>query len=261
MECEDAEMDDIIDDLRERGKNLLREDSLTLNRTGLNSSYRSVSTAMDARLDYGLETNVEIKMRRHTMMSSLNLFASLPQIQSTETFANAIDIPAWPDHVIQAWSGPEYNQGISTNLMFVLVFDNIFTDLHLQDSWLNLEQALQLWLTLNSELSEKGLNACFSQSDAPKIPFGPNAVQGLLCALSWHIGIKLRTWSLAFQCLTLACNPHFNYDNFLEQDDMNNANARRMGVYLVNNTNFEKMLQRFYSSTNINTTGDNRRVC
>lgn len=41
---------------------------------------------------------------------------------------------------------------------------------------------------------------------------------------------------------------------------MNNANARRMGVYLVNNTNFEKMLQRFYSSTNINTTGDNRCV-
>lgn len=219
MECEDAEMDDIIDDILERGKVVMREDSLTLNRTGLNSSYRSVSTAMDARLDYGLETNVEIKMRRHTMMSSLNLFASLPQIQTPETFVNPVDIPVWPEHVIQAWSGPEYNQGISTNIMFVLVFDNIFADLHLQDSWLNLEQALQLWLTLNSELSEKGLNSGFSPSDAPKIPFGPNAVQGLLSALSWHTGIKLRTWSLAFQCLTLACNPYFNYDNFLGEID------------------------------------------
>lgn len=221
MECEDAELDDLFDDILERGKNPMKRDknSTSLARSGLNTVYRSVSCAMDTRLEYGLETNVEVNLRRLTMMSSLNLFASLPQIPINETLNTYVETPAWPDYVLQAWSGNEYAQGISTNLMFVLVFDNIFSDLHLQDSWLNLEQVLQLWLTLNSELSDKNSasnvsSSGYNSSDTPKIPFSSNAVQGLMSALSWHQGINLRSWCLGFQCLTLACNPHFSFELF-----------------------------------------------
>lgn len=61
-----------------------------------------------------------------------------------------------------------------------------------------MEQLLQMWLTLNSELSER--------PGVRKIAFGTNAVQGLLSALAWHSDIKLRTWGLGFHCLTLACH-------------------------------------------------------
>lgn len=257
-------MDDIFDDILERSKNLIKNPNPTNPpRNGSTGVCRSVSCAMDARLEYGLETNVEVNLRRLTMMSSLNLCASLPQAPVNETIHTFIEIPAWPEYVVQAWSGSEYNQGISTTLMFALVFDNIFADLHLQDSWLNLEQVLQLWLTLNSEMSDKanGSASGFNSSDAPKIPFGMNAVQGLMSALSWNQGISLRAWCLGFQCMTLACNPNMNYELFVgETDEMNDNNPRRMGVFIVNNPNFEKMLNKFYSSTEMYSSSDNRCV-
>ena len=264
MECEDAEIEDMYEDIIERGRNLIKKDPAggSTSRSSLNVVYRSVSCAMDARLEYGLETNVETNVRRLTMMSSLNLFASLPQLPLNETINANVEIPAWPEAVLQAWSSAEYNQGISTNLMFVLVFDNIFADLHLSDSWLNLEQVLQLWLTLNSEMSDKpNSGVCYNTSDPPKIPFGPNAVQGLISALSWNQGITLRAWCLGFQCLTLACNPYFNYELFAGvTEETNETNPRRMGVFIVNNPHFEKMLHKFYSSADMQSSSDNRCV-
>lgn len=217
MECEDAEMDDLFDDILDRGKSLMKKDNCnpSLSRSGLNPVYRSVSVAMDSRLECGLEINLELFLRRLTMMSSLNLFASLPQVPVTEVLNTHVETPAWPEYVLQAWSSTDYNQNTSTTRMFVTVFDHIFADLHLQDSWLNLEQVLQLWLTLNSELAEKSssTNVGFNPHDTPKIPFGTNAVQGLMSALSWHQGINLRSWCLGFQCLTLACNyPPYSFE-------------------------------------------------
>lgn len=147
------------------------------------------------------------------MLSSLNLFASLPQVPLNETVNTTVECPPWPEELLQTWSNTEYNQGMATNIMLMMVFDNIFADLHVQDSWLNLEQVLQLWLTLNGELSDKsGSLAGFNAGETPKIPFGHNAVHGLLSALCWHPGIKLRTWCLGLQCLILACNPHFSFE-------------------------------------------------
>lgn len=214
MECDDTEMEDILDDILERGKNLIKKSNNLTNRNGLTLSYRSVSCARDSRLEYGLESNIEVTLRRLTMLSSLNLFASLPQIPMNQTMNTTVELQPWPENVVQAWSNPEYSQGMSTNLMLMMVFDNIFADLHLQDSWLNLEQVLQLWLTLNGELCDKSSLAGFNPAEMPKIPFGPQAVHGLLSAMSWHCGIKLRAWCLAFQCLTIACNPNFSFESY-----------------------------------------------
>lgn len=72
-----------------------------------------------------------------------------------------------------------------------------------------------MWLTLNGELTDKASSdTVFNSGDTPKIPLGPNAVHGLISALTWHPGIKLQSWCLGFQCLTLACNPHFSVDSF-----------------------------------------------
>lgn len=197
MECEDTEMDDILEDIMDTGKSIPKRDNSSSNLAGL-------SSAMDARLECSLDTNVEIFLRRLTMMTSLDLFANLT-INNENGFN--VELPSWPDITLQAWSGHEYNQGCPTNIMLSCVFDDIFTDLSRQDSWLSLEHVLQLWLTLNGELCEMLNRNIINSNELTKIPFGLSAVQGLLSALSWHQGIKLRCWCLGIKCLTLACNP------------------------------------------------------
>lgn len=97
-----------------------------------------------------------------------------------------------------------------------------------------------MWLTLNGELSEKQYSSGLTQNDIPKIPFGANAVQGLMMALAWHNDIKLRTWCLGFQCLYLACN--FKVTNPADESD-----STRISEFIVSDENFDKMLLRFFS--------------
>lgn len=248
--------------------------------TRINGSafYRSVSSSMDQRLGFGLETNIETTMRRWTLSSATNLFASLPTYPNQQNHFNLLDLPAanlgapeigiWPEHIIRAWSHEEYQSNQAAVQMLVSVFDTIFEDLDVADSWLNLEQVLQLWLTLNNELSDNNVSqssnvnrgvASGSQSsssiggqqDSPKIPFSATAVQGLLSALNCHAGISLRAWSLSFQCLTMAANPNEN------SSDMDET----MSSYIVNNPQFGQMLYRFYSSSDPTSTPDNQCVC
>lgn len=103
-----------------------------------------------------------------------------------------------------------------------------------------MEQVLQMWLTLNGELADKSFNTGITNADVPKIPFGANAVQGLLLALAWHNDVKLRTWCLGFQCLLLACN-----SQFIGEEEV--ADTTRINEVIINDENFEKMLLRFFS--------------
>lgn len=172
-----------------------------------------MSSTMDARLEYGLDTNVEMTLRRLTTKSSINLFASLPQIGNKDTVNIGSETPAWSDHILNVWSGPEYQQVIDTNKMLMDVFENIFMDLHLEDSWMNLEQVLQLWLSLNGEVIDSSGNCNFNAAKLPKIPFGEKAVHGLLKALATHPNIQIRGWCLGFQCLIYASKPFVDSDN------------------------------------------------
>ncbi|XP_058811824.1 baculoviral IAP repeat-containing protein 6 isoform X3 [Topomyia yanbarensis] len=257
MECDDADMEDILilDDMLEREKRVFKKDagtSVASGRNGLTFLYKTVSSAMDSRLETGLDTNVEITLRRLAMKATFNLIASLPQMSVADSLnnSNLIELTAWPETIVEAWSGVEYQQGLETNTMLTDVFDNILCDLHLVDSWLNLEKILQLWLTLNGETLEQvpgsnapGLNAY----SFPKIPFGDRAVHGLLKALASHPNIKLRAWCLGFQCLILACKPHFEADYMDSSSTSSDNHFRKMGILIVSDDNFEKMLLRFFS--------------
>ncbi|XP_062702655.1 baculoviral IAP repeat-containing protein 6 isoform X3 [Aedes albopictus] len=256
MECDDADMEDILilDDILEREKRVFKKDAsatVSSGRNGMTFLYKTVSSAMDARLETGLDTNVEITLRRLAMKATFNLIASLPQVTATDPLnPTQIELTAWPESIVEAWSGEEYQQGLETNTMLTEVFDNILCDLHLVDSWLNLEKILQLWLTLNGETLEQvpgssapGLNAY----SFPKIPFGDRAVHGLLKALATHPNIKLRAWCLGFQCLILACKPHFEADYIDSNSATSDNHFRKMGNLIVGDENFEKMLLRFFS--------------
>ncbi|XP_059217801.1 baculoviral IAP repeat-containing protein 6 isoform X2 [Stomoxys calcitrans] len=241
IECEDTEFDDILNDIdvMERNKSVAKKDSSNMNKNTVNYFCKSISSAMDSRLDVGLDLNVETDLRRITMVSSLDMYSSLPQIAASEFKTTSPEVAVWPDYVADMWSGPEYNCGVNTYTMFKNVFDCILADLHLEETWVHLEQVLQMWLTLNGELADKPYNTGISNTDVPKIPFGANAIQGLLLALAWYNDVKLRTWCLGFQCLLLACNSQ----TFGQED----ADRTRINEVIVNDENFEKMLLRFFS--------------
>lgn len=222
----------------ERTKPITKKESNALCKNTFSFFCKSISIAMDSRLDAGLELHVETQLRRLTNRTSLDLYSSLPQVLTNEFVSAPPDAAPWPEYLTQLWSGPDYS-GRNTYIMLKNVFDSILADLHYEDTWVHLEQVLQMWLTLNCELADKPYTSGITQSDVPKIPFGANAVQGLLLALAWHNDIKLRTWCLGFQCLFLACN------SLPIGDDV--TDCTRINEVIVNDENFEKMLLRFFS--------------
>uniref|UniRef100_A0A2M4B0Q4 Putative secreted protein n=1 Tax=Anopheles triannulatus TaxID=58253 RepID=A0A2M4B0Q4_9DIPT len=279
VECDDQEMEEImiIDDvITTREKRFLKRDSSAFSSSAggkLIFSNKIISAAMDARLEMGLDTNVEIVLRRLTTRSAFNLITSLPHVATmhgaaaeavgdgiasnqTQSCPPSSDTltPPWPDSIVDAWSGPEYLQGLETNVMLTEVFDKILTDLPQIDSWLNLEKVLQLWLTLNGETLEHmpGSSATgLNPYSFPKIPFGDRAVRGLIRALATHPSVKLRAWCLGFQCLILACKPHFEAD-CLETNSISSDNHfRRMGNLIVRDELFDAMLLRFLSGEDV----------
>ncbi|XP_062126380.1 baculoviral IAP repeat-containing protein 6 isoform X3 [Drosophila sulfurigaster albostrigata] len=240
IECEDTEFDEMLNDIDmiERTKPITKKESNALCKNTFNFFCKSISIAMDSRLDAGLELHVEAQLRRLTNRTSLDLYSSLPQVVTNEFVSAPPEAVAWPEYLTQLWSGPDYS-GVNTYIMLKNVFDSILADLHYEDTWVHLEQVLQMWLTLNCELADKPYSAGINQTDSPKIPFGANAVQGLLLALAWHNDIKLRTWCLGFQSLFLACN------SLPIGDDV--TDCSRINEVIVNDENFEKMLLRFFS--------------
>ncbi|XP_037945587.1 baculoviral IAP repeat-containing protein 6-like isoform X2 [Teleopsis dalmanni] len=247
IECDDTEFDELLNDMAmiERTKPT-KKDNNNVNKNTVNYFCKSISSSLDARLDVGLDINIEVKIRRLTMISSLDMYASLPQIPGNEFVTPIPEATIWPEYITEIWSTPEFNESQNTYKMFKDVFDSIFADLHMQDTWVHLEQVLHMWLTLNGELTDKACTGTFSQTDVPKIPFGAHAVQGLLIALAWHNDIKLRTWCLGFQCLFLACNSQAICD-----DDSDSTNINEV---IINDEHFEKMLLRFFSGYGMTST-------
>lgn len=260
MECDDTDgIEDILDDILEQSKKLTaagigKKDGIPPTPPARNGVYTllyrsKVSSTMDARLEYGLDTNTEIFLRRLTMKSSLNLFASLPQQENKEVSNVQSETPSWPEATINAWNHADYQQQIDTNIMLMEVFETIFSDLHLEDSWLNLEQVLQLWLTLNGDIGDS--HKFTVNSGQSKIPFGEKAVYGLLKALASHPSLKIRGWCLGFQCLIYAISskPSADPETELMQSMYGPPEnyMKKIGQQIIHNENFEKMLLRFFS--------------
>ncbi|XP_023289754.1 baculoviral IAP repeat-containing protein 6 isoform X3 [Orussus abietinus] len=210
LESDDSDLEDFYDDILERGRNLLKKGN-TATKLPASATSNSISLAMDARLEYGIEAGVEISLRRLSTLGAYNLPISIiatvhapaePIRPSQSTSRNS----SWSDNSSDAWN--PINPLPSNLSMLTRCFDGIFTDLYLQASGTSLELVLQLWLTLNLDAAS-GFSNCAAQFDpsiTPDIPFNSAALSGLVSALSWYPGVSLRAWYLALQCLTLASN-------------------------------------------------------
>ncbi|XP_034239276.1 baculoviral IAP repeat-containing protein 6 isoform X4 [Thrips palmi] len=199
LESDDSELDDFLDDILEQGRSMLRKGSSSRTSMVASSKVGCISTAMDARLDFAVDCHAEVHIRRLTMLGAYNL------PHSVNTVFPSIPEGEKPPAAPTAWPQPE-NEPESSHNMLIACFDKIFCELQLQGSWTSLEQVFQLWLTLNSESSfDSGVHH-FDPSSCPTIGLSPEAISSLLSALMCQPEMSVRTWCLAFQCLTQVSN-------------------------------------------------------
>uniref|UniRef100_A0A0C9RVJ5 Dual E2 ubiquitin-conjugating enzyme/E3 ubiquitin-protein ligase BIRC6 n=1 Tax=Fopius arisanus TaxID=64838 RepID=A0A0C9RVJ5_9HYME len=206
LDSDDSELEEFLDDILERGKNMLRKGNAI---TKLPPSASSgISLALDARLEYGVEMGVEISLRRYSTLGAYNLPLSInatiqTPIESNRSQAGGTRASGWTDRGQDIRMPAEPSP--SSLSMLTRCFDRIFTDLSLQDSNTSLELVLQLWLTLNLDATVDSTSTQFDSSLVPVIPLSSTAISGLIAALLWN-PVSLRAWCLALQTLTLTSN-------------------------------------------------------
>ncbi|XP_015597939.1 baculoviral IAP repeat-containing protein 6 isoform X3 [Cephus cinctus] len=211
FESDDSELEDFLDDILERSRNLLKKGSAA---SKFSSASSGISLAVDVRLEYGVETGAEIALRRLSTLGAYNLPLSInATIQPTSSEQNrgpqtsTSRNSTWNDRNQEIWNSTESSP--SSLPMLARCFDKIFSDLYLQSSGTSLELVLQLWLTLNLDAATETSSSNSTQFDpslTPVIPLNSASISSLISALSWRREVSLRAWCLALQCLTLASN-------------------------------------------------------
>ncbi|EFN66625.1 Baculoviral IAP repeat-containing protein 6 [Camponotus floridanus] len=208
LESDDSELEDFLDDILERGRNMLKKDS-TVSKILTSAITGSISLAMDARLEYGVEMGVEISLR---ILSTVGMYNLPHSINAT------VHIPSEANRCCQqsylrietndkSQEVSNFSDPTPSNLsMLTKCFEKMFTDLYLRNNSTNLELVLQLWFALNMDAATEHPGSQFDPSLTPLIPLSPAAISSLISALSWHTGVSLRAWCFALQCLTIVCN-------------------------------------------------------
>ncbi|XP_016842826.1 baculoviral IAP repeat-containing protein 6 isoform X2 [Nasonia vitripennis] len=208
MESDDSEFEEFLDNILERGKTILKKGSAVSKYPTITSS--GISQAIDARLEYGVETGVEISLRRLSALGTYNLPLGINATINPTTDSTRHSQPStsrqssYSERNQDSWNSSDPPP--SSLFMLTRCFDKIFSELYIQGSGTNLELILQLWLTLNLDATSESNSSNFDASLTPVIPLSSTAITGLISAFSWHPGVSLRAWCYVLQCLTLASN-------------------------------------------------------
>lgn len=223
FESDDSGLEDMLDDILERGRNLLKKTpkGALLVYTG--------SCALDSRLEIGVETQAEITLRRLIMLSSHNLSQNVCLSFPTEESENSI-LP-WPSNLKIPWQMSPLPQVESIDLL-TNCFDNIFNEIRMYTPS-NIEHILQLWLTLNSHV-------------VPYINLNSEAIKNLINTIAWCPGLSLRTWCCTLQTLTHICNQVHT-----DIEWPSNFGFYAMTSHLIEHPDFVQMLLRLLSGTGV----------
>ncbi|XP_076848185.1 LOW QUALITY PROTEIN: dual E2 ubiquitin-conjugating enzyme/E3 ubiquitin-protein ligase BIRC6 [Brachyhypopomus gauderio] len=182
----------------------------TVEKPGSQSLSVSVSQALDARLEVGLEQQAELMLK---MMATLEadailqaLTSNLPTVPQT---ANGTD-----DSLLRGMRSSPPACGLmvqpSSIPMLSACFNKLFS--MLQVHHVQLESLLQLWLTLSLNSSsgateESGSDIfLFNASRVPTIPLNQASISSFLSVLAWYPNTSLRAWCLVLHSLTLMTN-------------------------------------------------------
>ncbi|XP_017776572.1 PREDICTED: baculoviral IAP repeat-containing protein 6 isoform X2 [Nicrophorus vespilloides] len=240
FESDDSEVEEFLDEVLERGRNILRKNAKTpLISTGC-------SSAIDQRLDVGVECQAEVIMRRlvlcntHTLMQNVNSPANVVEVECK--------VPKWPENLTApASNAVPRARSLSNTALMTGCFDMLFKDLDLYNAS-KIEQILQLWLTLNCPNSEEN----FNPATMPVIALSVEAINSLISTIAWCSDLSLRTWCSALQTLTMMCNicqGKFFENNDGEEEDITNMFGKVSVI--INHSDFVQMLLRLLSGTGI----------
>lgn len=200
----------------------------------------SISIAMDARLDYGVDYTSEMAIKKIKLKYMQNLLQNISGANVTPIENTHIEMPNWPTNLtttIQSESTLDSQQ------MLIKCFESLFNNLQIQQPTY-IEQILQLWLTLNCTAKDEK----FDPSTIPQIPLNSNSIKSLISALAWTNGLSLTTWCIALQILTLICNININKTSTASTQWSDLAG---MATIVVNHNDFTQMLLRLLSGTNL----------
>ncbi|XP_066281905.1 baculoviral IAP repeat-containing protein 6-like isoform X5 [Branchiostoma lanceolatum] len=180
-----------------------RDTQLTLNTLAASASgeslgQKSISLAMDSRLEVGVWTRADVLLKRmeSEAAESFHHVVSTPLVPT-----GAHQQPLTDDSLVQdMFVTPQ--SAISSPLVLSTCFNHLFGQLQLQRVQLDL--LLQLWLTLNE--NGEGTSSGFDSSKVPTIPLNEGSISSLLSCLSWFPNMPVRSWCLAWNTLSLMAN-------------------------------------------------------
>uniref|UniRef100_A0AAV2JLI0 Dual E2 ubiquitin-conjugating enzyme/E3 ubiquitin-protein ligase BIRC6 n=1 Tax=Knipowitschia caucasica TaxID=637954 RepID=A0AAV2JLI0_KNICA len=215
----------------------------------------SVSQALDARLEVGLEQQAELMLKMMATLQADSILQALTSNTSTVSqSSNGTD-----DSLLRALHGGSSSPGSSLCLqpssvpMLSSCFNKLFS--LLQVHHVQLESLLQLWLTLSLNTGSVSADESgpdifmFNASRVPTIPLNQASISSFLSVLAWYPNTSLRTWCLVLHSLALMTNmPPTPSSSGLPAPD---STAHQM----VSDPALVHVLVRFLSGSNPNGTG------
>ncbi|XP_075268839.1 dual E2 ubiquitin-conjugating enzyme/E3 ubiquitin-protein ligase BIRC6 isoform X6 [Opisthocomus hoazin] len=187
---------------------------VTTEKNGSQTVSVSVSQALDARLEVGLEQQAELMLK---MMSTLEADSILQAL--TNTSPTLSQSPSGTDDsLLRGLHAANQNAQLIVQLSSIPMLSACFNKLFsmLQVHHVQLESLLQLWLTLSLNSSSSGSKDSgadiflYNANRIPVISLNQASVTSFLSVLAWYPNTLLRTWCLVLHSLTLMTNMQLN---------------------------------------------------
>ncbi|XP_078085695.1 dual E2 ubiquitin-conjugating enzyme/E3 ubiquitin-protein ligase BIRC6 isoform X6 [Mustelus asterias] len=217
----------------------------TSEKNGSQSVSVSVSQALDARLEVGLEQQAELMLK---MMATLEADSILQALTNTSPTVSQPP-PGTDDSMLRGLhSSSQLIVPPPSIPMLSACFNKLFS--MLQVHHVQLESLLQLWLTLSMNACSVGNEDAgadvflFNASRVPTIPLNQASISSLLTVLAWYPNTSLRTWCLVLHSLTLMTNMQLNV---VPSNSM--VLQENTAQVMVSDPNMIHVLVRFFSGT------------
>ncbi|CAH0383910.1 unnamed protein product [Bemisia tabaci] len=246
IESDDSDFEEFLESLNKE-KEAAKKVFTIKSPITVNSS--SISTAMDSRLEFSMDSNTETSLQRMTVQNAYNLPISVhTPILVSEEVAKLIEPVQWDESITSLWHPPVHPPGPvpRSAQLFTACFDHLLSVSSPQPIG-NLELILQLWLSLSADGND---------GETSTIPLSPTAISGLMKQFSWHPTFTLRVWCLAFQAITLAMSlPGSSETDPLFENSTVPEPVKSMTNVIINSPNLITMLHSFLSSPHFSMVG------
>ncbi|XP_056423373.1 baculoviral IAP repeat-containing protein 6 isoform X3 [Hyla sarda] len=221
----------------------------TTEKNGTQTVTVSVSQALDARLEVGLEQQAELMLKMMSTLEADSILQALTNSSPTlsqpsggtdDSLLRGLHASSQANHLIVQ---------LSSIPMLSACFNKLFS--MLQVYHVQLESLLQLWLTLSLNSSSTGGKEngsdlfLYHANRVPVISLNQASITSFLTVLAWHPNTLLRTWCLVLHSLTLMTNMQLNSGPSSTIGAQENT-----AQLLVSDPNLLHVLVKFLSGTN-----------